>query len=331
MAAHGINLISVCAPGDQRRVPRRGRRAQRLHLRREAAPRLRPPARAGSSARPTAAAWSSASACSCRGRTSASATRPRSGGATEETGRLLAERKLRNVFVNLYQEFNHPFRVDHEIFREPDGAAKKAKLTGWFKAVAPDIEAGICPNHQTGSPVDYPGCEVRFFQEKMPIPEGGFAVNAETADRDAIGQRGRLQRVPPRLRAEGVGVVPRPARRGDALPQPLRRGRDGQAGHRPQLRDGRPAARGRMTGASGRTTSGSGPTSAAGNTPGTSGSMASRSPGPDLRIGRPTVRDRCHGPTVDSSRGWPGWDDGSTTETRLRDAPDPARRLWPRC
>ncbi len=108
----------------------------------------------------------------------------------EETGRFLAERQLKNVFVNLYQEFNHPLRVDHEIFREPDGAAKKSRLTGWFKAVAPDIEVGICPNHQTGSPVDYPGCEVKLFHEAMPVPETGFAVNTETADRDLSGNEG---------------------------------------------------------------------------------------------------------------------------------------------
>jgi hypothetical protein len=110
--------------------------------------------------------------------------------AIEESGRLLTERRLKNVFVNLYQEFNHPTRVDHEIFREPDGAAKKARLTAWFKAVAPDIEVGICPNHLTGSAVDYPGCEVKLFQEGMPIPKTGFSVNTETADRDALGNEG---------------------------------------------------------------------------------------------------------------------------------------------
>ena len=112
----------------------------------------------------------------------------------EETGRLFSERRLKNVFVNLYQEFNHPLRVDHDIFREPDGAAKKARLTGWFKAVAPDIEVGICPNHQTGSPVDCPGCEVKLFHEAMPIPEAGFAVNTETADRDLSGNEGVFNR-----------------------------------------------------------------------------------------------------------------------------------------
>jgi hypothetical protein len=193
MQAHGINLISVCLQGtnggfpsvdagpnaytsDGRLIPAFGRRLELLvreadrrgmvvcvglfmprkdeHLRDEAAIR--------------------------RG--------------VEETGRLLTDRKLRNVFVNLYQEFNHPVRSDHEIFREPDGAAKKARVTSWFKAVAPAVEAGICPNHQTGSAVDYPGCDVKFFQEEMPIPPEGFAVNTETADRDASGHEGVFNR-----------------------------------------------------------------------------------------------------------------------------------------
>lgn len=108
----------------------------------------------------------------------------------EEVGRLFAEKKLGNVFVNIFQEFNHPTRIDHEIFREPDGAAKKAKLTAWLKAVAPNIEAGICPNHLTGSTIDYPGCEVQLFHEELPVPESGFAVNTETADLDASGHEG---------------------------------------------------------------------------------------------------------------------------------------------
>jgi hypothetical protein len=114
--------------------------------------------------------------------------------AVEETGQFLVERRLKNVFVDIIHEFDHSERIDQEIFREPNGAAKKAKLTGWFKAVAPDIEVGICPNHQTGSPVDYPGCEVKLFHEAMPIPEAGFAVNTETADRDLSGNEGVFNR-----------------------------------------------------------------------------------------------------------------------------------------
>jgi len=110
--------------------------------------------------------------------------------ALEETGRFLTGRGLRNVFVNLMHEFSHPERADHDVLREPDGPAKKAKLAAWFHAVAPDVETGVCPNHKSGSLVDYPGVRVRFFQEEMPIPERGFVVNAETHDNDEPGNEG---------------------------------------------------------------------------------------------------------------------------------------------
>ncbi|SIO65665.1 hypothetical protein SAMN05444166_7782 [Singulisphaera sp. GP187] len=110
--------------------------------------------------------------------------------AIEETGRFLTERHLKNVFVNLMHEFSHLERADHEILREPDGPAKKAKLVAWFHATAPDVEAGVCPNHKSGSLVDYPGVQIRFFQEEMPIPAHGFVVNTETHDNDEPGNEG---------------------------------------------------------------------------------------------------------------------------------------------
>lgn len=113
--------------------------------------------------------------------------------AIEETARFLESRGLRNVIVNLYQEFAHPTRVDHDIFREPDGAEKKARLTSWFKAIAPDIEVGIVSNHLSGSSIDYPGCDVRMFHEAVPIPEGVFSLNSETPDEDMSGNEGVFQ------------------------------------------------------------------------------------------------------------------------------------------
>ena len=65
--------------------------------------------------------------------------------AVEEGARFLKERQLRNVFVDLMHEYNNLERIDHPLFREPNGEAKKAKLTAWFKAVAPDIEVGVLP------------------------------------------------------------------------------------------------------------------------------------------------------------------------------------------
>lgn len=105
--------------------------------------------------------------------------------AVEEAAGFLRDRKLKNVFVDIIHEFNHPERIDKEIFREPDGAAKKARLTAWFKAVAPDIEVGVCPTAGSGTGDSYPGMDVRIIQKEMPIPARGFVVNVETQRQDA--------------------------------------------------------------------------------------------------------------------------------------------------
>jgi hypothetical protein len=84
--------------------------------------------------------------------------------AIEETGRFLTSRKLKNVFVDITHEYHHPSRIAQEIFREPGGEEKKAKLTAWFRAVAPKIEAGICPTwnptQSLKSADRYPGMQV---------------------------------------------------------------------------------------------------------------------------------------------------------------------------
>jgi len=105
--------------------------------------------------------------------------------AVEETGRFLTQRRLKNVFVDIVHEFDHAERIDQELFREPDGAAKKAQLTDWFKAVAPDIEVGICPYEKSPTADTFPGMEVRIIQKGMPIPASGFVVNVETHKQDA--------------------------------------------------------------------------------------------------------------------------------------------------
>jgi hypothetical protein len=105
--------------------------------------------------------------------------------AVEQAAAFLRDRKLKNVFVDIMHEFNHPERIDHPIFREPAGESKKAKLTAWFKAVAPDIEVGVCPAANSGTGDSYPGMEVRIIQKRMPIPPSGFVVNVETLRQDA--------------------------------------------------------------------------------------------------------------------------------------------------
>jgi hypothetical protein len=104
--------------------------------------------------------------------------------AIEETGRFLMSNKLKNVFVDLCHEFDNPARMDKELLREPHGPEKKARLHGWFKAVAPDIEAGVCPDVGSETANSYPGMEVRFIQKQMPIPKQGFVVNLETLRQD---------------------------------------------------------------------------------------------------------------------------------------------------
>lgn len=105
--------------------------------------------------------------------------------AVTETAQFLVSHRLKNVFVDVMHEFDHSERIDHEIFREPDGAAKKAKLTAWCKAVAPDIEVGVCPYEKSTTAGTYPGMDIHIIQKAMPIPATGFVVNVETQKQDA--------------------------------------------------------------------------------------------------------------------------------------------------
>jgi hypothetical protein len=104
--------------------------------------------------------------------------------AIEEAARFLEERQLRNVFVDLVHEYNNPERMDQPLFREPDGANKKAKLAKWFKAIAPEIEVGVCPAEKTGTGDEFSGMEVRMIQKSMEIPSRGFVVNVELTRHD---------------------------------------------------------------------------------------------------------------------------------------------------
>jgi hypothetical protein len=105
--------------------------------------------------------------------------------AVEESGRFLTSHGLKNVLVDIMHEYDHSERADQKIFREPDGAAKKAKLTTWFKAVAPEIEVGVCPYEKSPTADTYPGMEVRIIQKEMAIPSTGFVVNVESQKQDA--------------------------------------------------------------------------------------------------------------------------------------------------
>jgi hypothetical protein len=113
--------------------------------------------------------------------------------AIEETARFLTARRLRNVFVDLVHEYNNPRilnRLDHSLFHEPDGAAKKAQLTAWFKQYAPDIPVGVCPSFPSNTATTYPGMEVRIIQKGADIPDEGFVVNVEMQREDTYDNDG---------------------------------------------------------------------------------------------------------------------------------------------
>lgn len=105
--------------------------------------------------------------------------------AVEESARFLQERKLRNVFIDMVHEYDHTLRMDQPLFREPGGPEKKAKLTSWFKAIAPEIEVGVCPYENSKTQDSYPGMEVRIIQKEMGIPSEGFVVNVESQKQDS--------------------------------------------------------------------------------------------------------------------------------------------------
>jgi hypothetical protein len=113
--------------------------------------------------------------------------------AIEETAKFLTAHGLRNVFVDLCHEYNSvriTSRLDHDIVHEPDGAAKKAKLTAWFKKYAPDVPAGVCPSFPTNTANTYPGMDVRIIQKGAEIPDKGFVVNVETTREDVYDNDG---------------------------------------------------------------------------------------------------------------------------------------------
>jgi hypothetical protein len=107
--------------------------------------------------------------------------------AIQETAKFLVAHGLQNVFVDLMHEYNAvriTSRLDHDILHEPNGLAKKAKLTGWFKAFAPEIPVGICPSYPTETGTKYPGMDVRIIQKGHALPATGFVVNVETTRED---------------------------------------------------------------------------------------------------------------------------------------------------
>jgi hypothetical protein len=105
--------------------------------------------------------------------------------AVEGTARLLRDRKLRNVFVDIAHEYDHTERSDQPLLREPGGVEKKAQLAAWFHAIAPEIEVGVCPYEKSATGITFPGMDVCIIQKQMEIPAAGFVVNVETQKQDS--------------------------------------------------------------------------------------------------------------------------------------------------
>lgn len=110
--------------------------------------------------------------------------------AVQNTAKLLEDKQLRNVFVDLCHEFDSPLRMDNPALREPDGPIKKDRLQAWFKEVAPQIEAGVCPHWKSKTKDSYPTMDVRIIQKTMPIPQTGWVVNVEPVREDYFNNDG---------------------------------------------------------------------------------------------------------------------------------------------
>lgn len=107
----------------------------------------------------------------------------------QETARFLKERGLRNVFVDIMHEYNHR-RVVPDIFKEPGGPEKKARMAGWFKAVNPEVPLGVCATINRGTDPFFPGSDINIIQKTMAIPAKGFTINVESHKRDNYDSEG---------------------------------------------------------------------------------------------------------------------------------------------
>lgn len=112
--------------------------------------------------------------------------------AIEQTIAFLRDHELRNVFVDLVHEYDHD-RVDLELFREPDGAEKKRRMTEWAHAIDPTIEIGVCPTEDSDTEVEYPGMDLSLIQKEMHIPSEGFVVNVEMQRHDGYDNDGKFE------------------------------------------------------------------------------------------------------------------------------------------
>lgn len=109
--------------------------------------------------------------------------------ALQETARFLKDRGLRNVFVDIMHEYNHR-RVVPDLFKEPGGPEKKARMAAWFKEVNPAVPVGVCATIDRGTDPSFPGADINIIQKTMRIPKQGFTINIESHKRDNYDSEG---------------------------------------------------------------------------------------------------------------------------------------------
>jgi hypothetical protein len=112
--------------------------------------------------------------------------------AIEQTIAFLKDHELRNVFVDLVHEYDHE-RIELELFREPNGAEKKQRMTEWAHAIDPTIEVGVCPTEDSDTSVEYPGMDITLIQKEMDVPSTGFVVNVEMQRHDGYDNDGKFE------------------------------------------------------------------------------------------------------------------------------------------
>jgi hypothetical protein len=112
--------------------------------------------------------------------------------AIEQTIGFLKEHELRNVFIDLVHEYDHE-RVELELFREPNGAEKKQRMTEWAHAIDPTIEIGVCPTEDSDTAVEYPGMDLTLIQKEMDVPSTGFVANVEMQRHDGYDNDGKFE------------------------------------------------------------------------------------------------------------------------------------------
>ncbi len=165
MAAHGINLLGVVRPGQQRRLAGRRTRAERVHRDGKLQARRRPaPREAGARGRPAGHGRHGRPVHARKDqellRRGGDSPRGRGG------GRLLGERQLKKrLRRRLSTSTTTPSGSIRPASASPTERRRRPSSPRWFKAVAPDIEVGVCPDANSATADTYPGMDVRIIQK----------------------------------------------------------------------------------------------------------------------------------------------------------------------